>query len=177
MSTTLQYNDPWAISDQPAIEWIDRGWFRRDKIVLVETFAVAVPWSVRSEAPTLPEHIVIPRGFICDGRSTPLGLLARDHPAGLLHDWCYRVPAWIDILEQRHAELTTIRLARKLMEATRRDVDLMFLRHLKAVGKQQPLVHWNPRRVRAFHASTRHSQWLAVRSPAGKAAWDKWRTV
>ena len=170
--TNLQYNDPWAISDQPEVEWVDQGWFRRDKIVLQHNYGVSIPPSVRDEAPTIPACIVIPQGFLCDGRSTPLGLLARDHPAGLLHDWCYRVPAWIEFLDQR-----TLWLARQLMNATRRDVDLVFLRHLKAVGKQQPLVHWNPWRVRAFHASTRHSQWLAVRSPAGKAAWDKWRMV
>ena len=177
MSTTLQYNDPWAISDQPEVEWVDHGWFRRDKIVLQHNYGVSIPPSVRDEALTIPACIVIPRGFLCDGRSTPLGLLARDHPAGLLHDWCYRVPAWIRFLERNGVDQRALWLARQLMEATRRDVDLVFLRHLKAVGKQQPLVHWNPRRVRAFHASTRHSQWLAVRSPAGQRAWDKWRTV
>ena len=175
--TNLQYNDPWAISDQPEVEWVDQGWFRRDKIVLQHNYGVSIPPSVRDEAPTIPACIVIPQGVLCDGRSTPLGLLARDHPAGLLHDWCYRVPYWVELLERSGVDQRTLWLARQLMEATRRDVDLVFLRHLKAVGKQQPLMHWNPRRVRAFHASTRHSQWLAVRSPAGKAAWDKWRTT
>jgi len=173
----LLYNDPWAIGEQPEIEWVDKGLFRRDKIRYVKNYWLAVPPEVRAKAPSLPDLMCLFEEFYCDGRSTPVGLIARDHPAGPAHDLPYRAPSWIETMRVLEIDPEIIKLTKEWGRCDRYDVDLMFLEHLRAVGKQQPLVHWNPRRVRAFHALTRHSQWLAVRSPAGKAAWDKWRTV
>ena len=168
---TPSYPDPWAFTEQPKLIRHRRGLFRRDKYEFRIPYRVLIPEEYAADLDN--NTIVIPAGFTCDGRSTPIGtLMVRDHPAGWLHDWGYRLPEWVERLETKPEH--TLRLVYgitlderwdmiRLLSMSRQWWDDLFYAHLKAVGKEQNLISIDPRRTRAAHAISRPWQWAAVR--------------
>lgn len=170
---SLRYADPWAANGQPRLEWLDRGWFRRDKALVTAIYGVRIPDWVLDEIPACPEIVWLPAGFVCDVRSSPTGLiLTRAHPAGLLHDWLYRAPSYLGFLKR--GDLDVLENAQQVAALTRAEADYLFWAHLRDTGRRQSLVHWNPWNMRAFHALTRLPQYWAVRLGGGKP-WEEHR--
>lgn len=157
----LSYHDPWAVYGQPRVRRLERlAWYtpRRYKVQLVDDYWIAIPHRVRAKCAYLPMYMMIPRRFICDLRSVPLGaLLDPAHPAGLSHDWGYRVA------DEEHIEDMDMCNAALWTRVSRRDLDVMFREHLKAVAMEHPL----PRRV--LHHIARPPQYWAVRVFGGWA--------
>lgn len=176
----LTYPDPWAYCDQPKLKHIDRGWFRRDKFQLVESYMIKLP---PPYAYRVDQGIVtLPALFTCDLRSTPLGkFLVRDHAGGLLHDFGYRLPEWYELIKKSSQQDRLFKYGmterdvvamHQLLLRNRKWWDDLFYDHLKAVGKQQSFIALDPRKTRAAHAIARPPQWLAVRM-FGSIPWQE----
>ena len=162
----LRYPCPWTPGEQPRVRVVDRNWYRRPTDVRnIGDWWIRVPEHVRRKIPNCPRWILIPDGFICDGRSSPVGLIFPwDHPGAWPHDARYRWPQWGDyIMARGGADLGVM---------TRRDSDWLFSEHLKAVGQRQPVLHWDPRRMRPVQALGRPLQLAAVRV-GGRGAFER----
>ena len=171
---TPKYSDPWAYAGQPLIERMRRGWFRRAKFRFVDPYLVRIPNRFAVGDVMRGRQIIkIPRSFMCDGRSTPIGtLMVRDHPAGFLHDWGYRLPQYVEEMRALgdNALHTVygytprdVEHATEMLGLSRSWWDDLFYSHLRAVGHQQNFIAIDPRRTRGAHAMSRPWQWAAVR--------------